>query len=180
MENNTEERGLIHIYTGDGKGKTTSAIGLALRSLGYDRKVVYVHFHKRPEVYGYKEIEMLKKNGAVIFGFGGPTPLCDDSCDLNVLKEEVQIGFQKIIDYIKTHDADMLILDEISISMSLDLISSEQMIDFMRDKPQKLELVLTGRYAKPEIIELADYVSVVQKEKHPYDQGVLSRKGIEC
>ncbi len=171
--------GLIHVYTGEGKGKTTCGVGLALRSLGHDHKVVYAHFHKRPEKYGYNEINMLEKNGATIFGFAGGTPLFDKTRTDEDLVREVAEGIQTLRRYLATHQVDLLVMDEINISVASGWLKEAELLQFMADKPANLELVLTGRYAAEGVRQAADYVSVIQKEKHPFDAGVPSRKGIE-
>lgn len=171
--------GLIHIYTGDGKGKTTSAVGLATRALGSGLKVCYVSFHKRPELYGYAEMDSLRKLGATVFNYAKGHPLLDKSIDEKKIIGEVETGLQEIEQLIPTEQFDLLIMDEIIISVRDKYISEKRITDFIRKKPHTLELVMTGRGATPALIEVADYVSNIQKIKHPYDEGVTSRKGIE-
>ncbi len=173
------ESGLVHIYTGDGKGKTTSAIGLAVRALGGGFKVCYTSFHKRPERYGYTEMDSLKKLEATVLNFAKGHPKLDRSIDPEVTKHETAEAILQIKKLITEQEFDLLIMDEILISVRDNYIPEQTLEEFIRSKPDGLELVMTGRGATPRIIELADYVSYVEKVKHPYDCGVASRKGVE-
>lgn len=171
--------GLIHIYTGDGKGKTTSAIGLATRALGGGMKVCYVSFHKRPELFGYTEMDSLRTLGAKVINLAKGHPHLDSSIKRETMETEVNEGLLMLKELIKNEEFDLLILDEILISVRDHYIGEDLLIDFVRNKPQFLELVMTGRGATPALIDLADYVSYVEKLKHPFDRSIQSRKGIE-
>jgi cob(I)alamin adenosyltransferase len=172
-------KGLIHVYTGDGKGKTTSAVGLSTRALGNGLKVCYASFHKRPEVYGYNEINSLEKLNAKILIFAKGHPHLDKSLDTNVIKKETDEAIKTLSQLINNEDFDMLIMDEVLISVRDGFLPEEKLLQFIKNKPKKLELILTGRGATIKIIGLADYVSEIKKIKHPYDKGIKSRKGIE-
>ncbi len=171
--------GLVHIYTGDGKGKTTSAIGLATRALGGGFNVCYCSFHKRPERYGYTEMDSLRKLGARVENFAKGHPHLDRSLDPVVIGREAVEALDYIAEVINSGDYQLLIMDEVIISVRDNYITEERLLQFVDQKPEGLELVLTGRGATPKLIERADYVSNVQKIKHPFDSGVMSRKGIE-
>jgi cob(I)alamin adenosyltransferase len=171
--------GLIHIYTGDGKGKTTSAVGLATRALGHNLKVCYASFHKQPEKYGYTEINMLKQMGAATYGFAKGHPFCDKSISAETLPAQASEGLSFLNELIRKEHFDLLIMDEIIISVRDGFLPAETLLDFIRNKPADLELVMTGRGATQKMIDLADYVSHVTKVKHPYDNNVPCRKGIE-
>lgn len=171
--------GLIHIYTGDGKGKTTAAIGLATRALGGGLKVLYVSFHKRPELFGYTEMDSLRKLGATVINLAKGHPHLDKSIPEQQMVEEVGQGLIDIAQLINEQRFDMLIMDEIIISIRDKYVDEATVIEFVRNKPKTLELVMTGRGATPALVELAHYVSFVQKIKHPYDDNIASRKGIE-
>lgn len=174
-----QKKGLVHIYTGDGKGKTTSAVGLTLRSLGHGLKVCYAYFHKQPEKYGYTEINMLEKLGAAIYGFAKGHPFCDKNIHAEDLKTQAPEGLSFLSSLIHSMHFDLLIMDEIIISVRDGYLPEDMLLDFIRNKPADLELVITGRGATPEMMELADYVSNVTKIKHPYDNSIPCRKGIE-
>jgi len=174
-----QKKGLIHIYTGDGKGKTTSAVGLGVRALGHNMNVCYAYFHKQPEKYGYTEIKSLEKLGATIFGFAKGHPFCDGSIIPEELKQQAPEGLAFLQKLVANKYFDMLIMDEIVISVRDGYLPEEQLIDFVKNKPSHLELVMTGRGATARLIELADYVSNITKVKHPYDNKITSREGIE-
>lgn len=179
MRNTMNDLGLIHIYTGDGKGKTTASVGLATRALGSGMKVIYCSFHKHPEKYGYTEIDCLKKLGAQVFTFAKGHPHLDKSMDENAIRREVSEAINTLNRLLENNRADMLILDEILISVRDNYLEEKTLIDFIKNKPPHTELILTGRGATPNVMDLADYVSFVRKIKHPYDRGILSREGIE-
>lgn len=173
------KRGLVHIYTGEGKGKTTSAIGLATRALGGGFSVLYVSFHKRPERYGYTEMDSLKKLGATVMNRAKGHPALDKSIDPEITKQQTDEALKEISEIVKEQHYDLLIMDEILISVRDSYISEQMLVEFIESKPTSTELVLTGRGATERIIGMADYVSYIEKIKHPYDKGINSRKGIE-
>lgn len=175
-----KNKGLVHIYTGEGKGKTTAAIGLATRAVGGGLKVCYVSFHKRPEKYGYTEMDSLRNLGVVVMNFvKGGRPRLNRSTDSQSIAEEAKRALQTISELIVNQNFDLLIMDEVIITVGSNYISEEEFIKFVQNKPEHTELVLTGRGATPNLIEQADYVSHIQKIKHPFDKGTPSRKGIE-
>ncbi len=173
------EFGLVLIYTGEGKGKTTSAIGLATRALGGGLRVCYSSFHKRPERYGYTEMDALRGLGATVVNFAKGHPKLDKTIDPAVTQRESEEALEQISKMIREEHFDMLIMDEVLISVRDNYISEHSLLEFIHNKPQDLELVLTGRAATPNVVEVADYVSYIEKVKHPFDQGVASRKGVE-
>ncbi|MEN8138856.1 MAG: cob(I)yrinic acid a,c-diamide adenosyltransferase [Bacteroidota bacterium] len=170
------ESGLVHIYTGEGKGKTTSAVGLGIRALSHGMKVCYSYFNKKPSFYGTTEVSTLEGLGATIVGEEnqlGDKVVYDSYFDAN------QDNFKSLKRLISDNDFDMLIMDEILISVGSKLIDEDSVIDFIKNKPKKLELVLTGRNATDKLIDMADYVSYIQMMKHPFERGQGSREGIE-
>ncbi|MDD2490762.1 MAG: cob(I)yrinic acid a,c-diamide adenosyltransferase [Bacteroidales bacterium] len=174
-----KREGLVHVYTGDGKGKTTSAIGLAVRALGCGMRVCYVSFHKRPELYGYTEMESIRKLGATVINIAKGHPHLDKTIDNEEITKEVNEGLLMISKLIKDNNYDLLILDEIIISVRDNYLEERSLLSFIKEKPYSLELVLTGRAATEAIMDSANYVSFIKKIKHPYDNGVTSRKGVE-
>jgi len=171
--------GLIHIYTGEGKGKTTASVGLAVRALGHGMKVCYAHFNKRPELYGYNEIQSLQKLGAIILGFTEGHWSFNPDVTRESSRVNVQNGLAQLATFIQNEKPDLLILDEILISVRDGILAEGELIEFIAQKPAHLELVLTGRGASDGLIEVADYVSYIQKVKHPFDRKIYSREGIE-
>ena len=174
--------GLIHIYTGTGKGKTTAAIGLAVRALASGMSVCYCSFHKNPDKYGYTEMEGLKKLGGNVLNFAKYHPHMEKSVTsetIDEITEEVNEGIQTITTLMNTILFDILILDEVLISVRDNYLNEDTLIDFIKNKPLQTELVLTGRGATDNILSLADYVTNMDSVKHPYEQGVPNRRGIE-
>ena len=173
------KKGLIHIYTGEGKGKTTASVGLAVRALGHGMKVCYAHFNKRPELYGYNEIQSLQKLGAIILGFTDGHWSFNPKVTRESSREDVKNGLIQLAGFIQGEKPDLLILDEILISVRDGILAEEELLEFIAQKPVKLELVLTGRGASDGMIAVADYVSYIQKVKHPFDRKIYGREGIE-
>ena len=173
-------KGLIHIYTGDGKGKTTAAIGLGVRACGRGMKVMMAQFLKSAptgEVYSLKSLEpdfvLCRGTGSKKF-----TWQMDESEKVQAAAEQQAI-FNYAVNAAQNGECDLLILDEVLGAITTGMIEKEQLVSFIRNKPDKLELVLTGRNADPELIGLADYVSEIMAVKHPAEKGIHARKGIE-
>jgi cob(I)alamin adenosyltransferase len=175
-----EKIGLVQIYTGDGKGKTTSSIGLTVRAIGRGFKVCYVFFFKNFSIYPTGELEILEKLGVKTFSFALDTPLFRPS----VSRESVREGCLNALNFIKNElfvneAPDLLVLDEINNAIPNAYLSDDEIIDLIKHKPVPMELVLTGRGASQKIMSAADLVSKIEKIKHPFDSGVPRRKGIE-
>lgn len=172
-------KGFIHIYTGDGKGKTTAGVGLALRFAGNGGKVLYSQFLKNDDS---GELSILSKLEQVTylpsvqsFGF---TFQMTEQVRQNAMTHYTSY-FEKIMQEIRQGDYGLLILDEILAADNHHLISHEKLLSFLVEKPKELEVVLTGRNPSKDLMELANYISEIKKIKHPFDQGVPARKGIE-
>ena len=172
--------GLTIVYTGKGKGKTTAALGLALRATGYDKKICMIQFIKGSWHYGEmdstKKLEPGFEMVAVGKGFVG---IIDDKSPKEdhekVAKEAIRISNEKI----QSGKYDIVILDEINYAVNLDLISVADVLKLIKSKPDVLDLVLTGNYAKDEIIEIADLVTEMKEIKHPFQKGIKAKKGID-
>lgn len=173
------KKGLVQIYTGDGKGKTTAAVGLAVRARGHGLKVCYLYFHKDPKKWGYGEHKILRKIGVDVRGFAKKHPHFYRNLKADNLRQECLKGLEFIKKAYRLRQYDMLILDEINISLRDGFLKESEVMDILRTKPENLELVLTGRGATRKIIKKADLVSKVNKVKHPYDLRVRRKKGIE-
>lgn len=171
--------GLVHIYTGDGKGKTTSAVGQAVRARGRGLNVYMIQFLKKDSSSG--EQVVLKKLGVDIKCFGHDYAFCGKLGQEK--KREAKEFFGKIIDEIANEieqkHYDIVILDEINLLVKKGLLDKEEVVKLIKNKPQNTELILTGRGAVKEIIELADLVTRCVKIKHPYDKKIKAREGIE-
>ncbi len=172
------EKGLIEVYTGDGKGKTSAVIGLVCRARGHNLKVCYIYFHKNPDKWGYGEFKILEKIGVDIFGFAKEHPHFD-KVEKEKLREECLKGIEFIKKIYKEKNYDIVVCDEILISLRDGFLKEEEIIEIMEEKPENVELILTGRTITEKIIEKADLVSEIKKIKHPYDKGIKARKGIE-
>ncbi len=172
-------KGLIHIYEGDGKGKTTAAIGLSIRCAGSGGKVIFAQFVKDNKSSELKLLETIDNISVVLsdahFGFYWTM-----SEDTKEKAKEVYSGLlEKAIEIAKSQDCQMLVLDEIISTYNNNLVDQTNFIEFLKNKPEQLEVVMTGRNPAKELVELADYVSEIKKVKHPYDKGIHARKGIE-
>ena len=171
------EKGLIQVYTGNGKGKTSAAFGLALRAIGNGLKVFVIQFIKGGFDYGELEAVKLVQNLELrAFGRGKfITQSPPEKEDIKLARE----GFELAKKVVQSGDFDVVILDEINVAMHLKLIGVNEVLDLIRKKPKHIELVLTGRNAPSEIVEIADLVTEMKEIKHPYTLGVQPRKGIE-
>ena len=172
----TLEKGLIHVYTGHGKGKTTAAIGLGLRATGEGLKVCMVQFMKGRR---YSEIDAIEHLPLFTVSQHGRDEFVNkqhpEQIDIDMARE----GFKHAKQLIQDNAYDMIILDEINVAVDFKLISLSDVLTLLDEKPSALELVLTGRYADPAIIQKADLVTEMLEIKHPYQQGIQSRKGID-
>jgi cob(I)alamin adenosyltransferase len=174
-----KEKGLIQVYTGAGKGKSTAAIGQAVRAAGHGFKVGLVSFFKDPEAFGYGEHKSLEKLGVRTFLFAKKHPYFYKELNPDDVGQECSEGLEFIKELFQDPSWDMLVLDEINIAIHDDFLKEEEVLSLLEAKPEKLELVLTGRGATKKIIEKADLVSEVKEVKHPYRKGIKSREGIE-
>ncbi|NCD08634.1 MAG: cob(I)yrinic acid a,c-diamide adenosyltransferase [Negativicutes bacterium] len=173
------EQGLIHIYCGDGKGKTTACIGLAMRCAGRGNKVLLVQFLKSRPTGELKSLEYVP-NIEVMRGKETKkfTFQMTDHEKQQVLLEHEQL-FKKVLEKCHEEKIDLLILDEIIGACNTGVFDTVSLLDFLKNKPLNMEVVLSGRNPQAELLELADYVSEVKKIKHPYEKGVPARTGIE-
>jgi cob(I)alamin adenosyltransferase len=169
-------KGFIHIYTGNGKGKTTAALGLALRAVGAGKKVFFGQFVKGKS---YSEIEAIKKYipGIIIkqYGLGCFIVKSPTRQDIRAARE----GLTEVSEIMEAGAYDVVVLDEACIALFYNLFSVNDLVKAIRKKKEETELIITGRYAPPELIELADLVTDMKEIKHYYTTGVEARKGIE-
>jgi cob(I)alamin adenosyltransferase len=167
--------GLIQIYTGTGKGKTTAALGLAVRAAGHNFKIAIIHFMK---IWDYGEVKSLERLGIDLFRYG-TTELIDPKNPSHIDYEEANKAIEKAEELIERGNYDILILDEINVAVDFNLIPLKKVVDLLEKKSDNLELVLTGRNCPDELIKRADLVSRVDEIKHPFQKGLQARKGIE-
>ena len=171
------EQGLVQVYTGNGKGKTSAAFGLALRAIGRGLKVYVVQFIKGGFDYGeLYVVDKLPNLKLKAFGRGEfVTEKPPGKKDVELAQEALALAEQVV----KSGEYDIVILDEINVALNLELINLDEVLELIKNKPKHVELILTGRYAPEEIIEVADLVTEMKKVKHPFNKGYKARKGIE-
>jgi cob(I)alamin adenosyltransferase len=172
----SKDQHFIHVYTGDGKGKTTAALGLILRAVGDGWRVLFVQFLKKGE---FSEIKSLKR-------FGDQVTICQYGSGSFIngkpSEEEMEIarsGLNEIKLAMEKGTYDLIVLDEINVAVHLGLISVKSILNFLEKKPVNVELVFTGRWAPKEIIDRADLVTEMRNIKHYFNKGIKARKGIE-
>ncbi|NLZ71099.1 MAG: cob(I)yrinic acid a,c-diamide adenosyltransferase [Clostridiaceae bacterium] len=172
--------GKIHLYAGEGKGKTTAAVGLAIRAAGNGLNVLFMQFLKdgnSGEIRILKQIpniQVINSNPVNKFVF------TMNEQEKNETKSKMEASFLEVQNIVKKEEIDLLILDETLGAISTGMISESKTIEFLKGKPEHLEVVLTGRGPSKKLIELADYYSEIKAIKHPYEtEKLLARQGIE-
>ena len=172
-------KGLIHVYTGEGKGKTTAAFGLAKRAAGHAKKVLILQFLKS-KMQDSGEIISARKTGIKVIRFEDQTtPLFDPNIKVDDLKKAIKDAVALAIREIKGGSYDVVILDEFNTALGCDYADMKDAKTIIDAKPEETELIFTGRGAPEGLIELADYVTEMRMIKHPFEKGVKARKGIE-
>jgi cob(I)alamin adenosyltransferase len=175
-----KDDGLTIVYTGKGKGKTTAALGIALRATGYKKKICMIQFIKGSWHYGEMESSKLLEPEFEMVAIGkGFVGIIDDKSPKEdhqkIAKEAIRISNEKI----QSGKYDIVILDEINYAVNLNLISLDDVLDLIKSKPENVDLVLTGNYAKEEVIEAADLVTEMKEIKHPFQKGIKAKEGID-
>lgn len=197
------KQGLIQIYTGGGKGKTTAAVGQVVRALGHNLRVCYISFFKDPAKWGYGrhsgrhfgdlpkghgEIGMLRKWGVDVYHFALQHPYfckkgdCPPKRGLSPFLKKTREECLKALGFITEifkKDYDLIVLDEIDIALRDGFLKEDEILLLLKEKPKTTEVVLTGRGATPKLINLASLVTEMKKIKHPFDKKIKARKGIE-
>ena len=170
------EKGFIHVYTGNGKGKTTAAIGLGVRAAGAGLKVYMIQFMKGRR---YSELDSLSKlPNFTVIQFGRDEFVSKEKpaqIDIDLASK----GLRHAEEIITQGKHDLVILDEVNVALDYHLITLDQVLHLLEIKPKHIELVLTGRHAHPDIIKHADLVSETLEIKHPYQKGIPCREGID-
>ncbi|MBR5554536.1 cob(I)yrinic acid a,c-diamide adenosyltransferase [bacterium] len=179
---NWEKHGYIQVYTGDGKGKTTASLGLAMRALGRCWKVLIIMFTKGGNDYGelnsFRNLSPQIAQNLTIVQAGLDRIVYSDNQNSDDAKE-ITKGWELAKKAIKNHEYNLIILDEANIAIDLNLIDLDEVLEVLKNKPDEMEIVLTGRNANPKIVELAHLVSEIKPIKHYWDTGIAARKGIE-
>ena len=173
-------KGLVIVYTGGGKGKTSAALGLVLRAVGYNHKVCMVQFVKGSWHYG--ELDSAKRLAPefeLVTAGKGFVGILDDKSPreehVKAANDTLAISKEKIM----SGKFDVVILDEINYAVQLELLKIDDVIDLIKSKPSELDLVLTGNHAAEEVIEIADLVTEMKEIKHPFKSGIKAKKGID-
>jgi cob(I)alamin adenosyltransferase len=173
-------KGLTHIYEGNGKGKTTASIGLIIRALGNNMKVYFTQYLKNDSSSELNFLKNIKSN--LTFGYKEKITkfsfnMSED--DLNNTRDLINKQFKINTTEILKSNYDMVIFDELINAVSLNFLDKKTVIEFINSKPEKLEIIMTGRNAPIDLINISDYVSEIKEIKHPFKNGIKSRKGIE-
>jgi len=172
--------GLVIVYTGNGKGKTTAALGLAMRAVGYDHKVCMLQFIKGSWHYGEMDSsKKLEPNFELIAVGKGFVGILDDNNPREEHEKYATEALRICRDKIFSEKYNVVILDEVNYAINLGLIDVQDIIKLIKEKPPRLDLVLTGRDVKEEIVELADLVTEMKEIKHPFKSGIKAKKGID-
>ncbi len=173
-------KGLVIIYTGDGKGKTTAALGLCIRAAGYGKKVKIIQFIKGTWHYGELEGIRLLSDHVELEQMGkGFVGIIDDKEDISTHIKAAESALERARADMHSGKYDILILDELNVALGLRLVKVDAVLDLIAAKPEKLHLVITGRNAHDKVIELADLVTEMREIKHPFRSGILAQEGID-
>lgn len=170
-------RGLVQIFTGDGRGKTSAALGTVMRASGYGLKICVVFFMKGKYRLGeYKVLSELANVDWAVFGRDSLLGLED------IMVEDRELGRKALMAArraVESGQYDLVVMDEINTAIAWKIVVLESVLKLIKDKPDNVELILTGRYAVPQLVAAADLVTEMVNIKHPYDKGIEARKGID-
>ena len=179
-DNQKSEKGLLIVYTGDGKGKTTAALGMTIRAVGYDWKVCVIQFIKGSWKYGELDgIKKLAPNVELNVRGEGFVGIVDDQKPIEDHRAAAKAALELSVEKIKSGKYNLVILDELNVAVSLGLVMPDEIEALLAAKPEKLHLVITGRGATKWLIDKADLVTEMKEIKHPYQKGILAQKGVD-
>jgi cob(I)alamin adenosyltransferase len=169
------EKGYIHLYTGNGKGKTTAALGLAIRAAGAGKKVFIAQFVKGMPYAEHKALKRFPEIEVKQYGL-------DCFIEKEPTREDImaaQTGLNEVSEIVQKNACDVLILDEVCIALHYELFELNEIINLLHEKPESMEIILTGRYAPKELMDKADLVTEMKEIKHYFNMGIQAREGIE-
>jgi len=173
----SDRKGLVEVFTGDGRGKTSAALGVVLRALGHDFRVCIIHFMKGNYPYGeQKTLARLPNVTLAVFGrpsFVDPHNVEEED------RKEARRALNAAREAMLSGKYDLVVLDEVNIASAWGLVGLDEVIKLIEDKPENVELILTGRYADEKLIELADLVTEMVAIKHPFGEGIEARPGLD-
>lgn len=173
----SSRKGLVEVFTGNGRGKTSAALGVVLRALGHDFKVCIIHFMKGNYPYGEQKT-LARLPNVTVAVFGGPgfvDPRNVKPEDKAEAKKALEAGREAVM----SGKYDLVVLDEVNVATAWRLVELDEVIKLIENKPESVELILTGRYADPKLVRMADLVTEMVAIKHPYDEGVGARVGLD-
>ncbi len=168
--------GLIQVYFGNGKGKTTAALGLALRAAGRGKEVLIVQFMKK---WDYGELHSIQLIPQITVKTFGTKDFVHKGKAKEIDYKEAKKAFTEGVQAAKSGQYDIIIFDELNVAIYFELLELQQVLDFLEEKPEEVEIIITGRNAPKEIIDKADLVTEMCEIKHPYQKGIQARIGIE-
>ena len=172
------KQGLVSIFTGDGKGKTTAATGTAVRAAGHGLKVFIIFFMKGKD-FVHGEVNALTKIPNITLASFGQEGWVDKENIKPEDKEQARLALVTAREAVLSGKYDLVILDEVNIALDYKLIELNEMVKLIKDKPRNVELILTGRYADPRLVQMADLVTEMLMIKHPFSRGIKARRGID-
>ncbi len=179
-DNKTKEKGLLIVYTGNGKGKTTAALGMTVRAVGYDWKICIIQFIKGSWKYGELDgIKRLAPNVELEVLGEGFVGIVDDDKSFEEHRKAARKALERVREVISSGKYNLVILDELSVAVSLGVITPDELKKVITAKPDNLHLVITGRGASKWLIDQADLVTEMKEIKHPYQKGILAQKGVD-
>lgn len=170
------EKGYVQIYTGNGKGKTTAALGLSIRAVCAGKKVFFGQFVKGMKYSETKCVEYL--DGIEIKQFGKDCFIYNDPTQDDI--DRAKIGLKEVEKILKDGQYDVVVLDELNIALFYELFKVEEVMEIIKNRADHVEVIITGRYAPEELIDMADLVTEMKEIKHYYTKGIEARVGIEC
>lgn len=173
------KHGLVIVYTGEGKGKTTAALGLALRAAGYKKKVLIIQFGKTWFTGELEGIKMLSPYVKIVQGGLGFIKIYDDQYDLKQHIEMAEKTFEQLKEAVLSDKYDIIIADEIIGAVAGKLLPQKKLIELIKAKPEKLDLILTGHHAKRSLFKHVDLVTEMMPIKHPFEKGFLAKPGVD-
>jgi cob(I)alamin adenosyltransferase len=173
---NSIDKGYIHVYTGNGKGKTTAALGLAVRAAGYGMKTYIGQFMKGQH---YGELTALRDHPCITIEQYGDVECVHREEITQKHVDQARQGLKRAQEILLSDQYDIIILDEVNVAVWFDLISTRQVLELLDKRPKHVEIILTGRRAPKALVEIADVVSEIKEVKHYYHRGITARTGIE-
>ncbi len=169
-------KGLVQVYYGNGKGKTTAALGQALRAAGRDKRVLIVQFMKK---WDYGELHSVEKIPRITIKTFGTKEFVYKGKAKQIDYQEAEKAFAEGVQGARSNQYDMIIFDELNVAVDFGLLPLKKVLDFLEQRPEEVEIIITGRNAPQEIIDRADLVTEMREIKHPYQKGIQARVGIE-